>query len=403
MKSRERILCALNHEEADRVPIDFGAFRSSGIHIGTYAKLRVHLGLEPGKPRLYDLMQQLAEPDNDILDRFHADVVQVHNLRPSFTVPIDAWKESTLPDGTPIMVPEDLNPVKTEDGCFEIRENGTPVARMTPGGLYFDLVHHPLEKAETEADLDSFFPQPEVTDEEIDFIVQQAQEHRKTDRAVLYCFGGNIIEGGQGLMGLMSYLMNVAANPDLIAALGERLTDMYIRNLKRLLPALGDTIDVISCGDDLGVQRGLQISKEDYQKLIKPYHRKVYGYIRENTGARLFLHSCGAIEPLIPDLIEAGVQILNPVQFSAKGMELSKLKERYGTDLVFWGGGCDTQKTLPYGTPDEVRREAAENISIMKPGGGFVFTQVHNILQNVPAENVAALYDTAYETGTYTG
>jgi uroporphyrinogen decarboxylase len=346
-------------------------------------------------------MQQLAEPEDDILDRLHADVVQVHRLEPSFGIPIDRWKEGELPDGTPVMVPERFEPVRLPDGTWEIRDRGTAIARMTSGGLYFDPVHFPLAGAETEADLDRGFTWPAISDQELAFIRAQAQRLRPTGRAVLLCFGGNIFEGGQFLMGYQNYMCAIAGNPRLIAALGDRLAAWHVAALDRLLPAVEGLVDVIACGDDLGLQRGLQIAVEDYRRLVKPYHARIYRHIREHSSARLFLHSCGAIADLLPDLIEAGVQIINPVQISARGMEPERLKREFGRDLTFWGGGCDTQQVLPRGTPDEIRAEVRRNMQAFKPGGGFVFTQVHNILANVPPENIRVLYDTAHEAGSY--
>lgn len=401
LTSRERVLCALGHEEGDRVPIDFGAFRSSGIHAGTYARLRRHLGLRAIRPRLYDLMQQLAEPDDDIKERFHADVEQVHQLAPSFGIPIDRWKEGVLPDGTPVMVPAAFDPVKLPDGSREIREGARAIGRMTSGGLYFDRVHFPAAGAETEADLDRLCEWRTYTAADLEFIRAQAERLRARDRAVLLCFGGNILEGGQGLMGYQDYMCSVAGNPALVRAIGERLAAMYVANLKLLLPLVDGLVDIIACGDDLGLQRGLQLSLEDYRALIKPYHRKVYGYIREHSRAYLFLHSCGAIADLLPDLIEAGVQIINPVQISARGMEPERLKREFGKHLTFWGGGCDTQAVLPHGTPAEVREEVRRRMRVFKPGGGFVFTQVHNILDMIPPENIEAMYAAAYEAAGY--
>ncbi len=401
MTSRERVLRAMNHEEPDRVPIDFAAWRSSGIHAGTYARLRKHLGLEQKRPRLYDLMQQLAEPDEDILDLFHADVVQVHRLEPSFGIPIDRWKEGELPDGTPAMVPETFTPVELPGGGWEIRDGDVPVARMTSGGLYYDAVFFPLAAAESEEDLDRLYSWPLMTQEEVHFIREQALRHRDGDRAVLLCFGGNVFESGQFLMGYQQYMYTMAADPVLVGALGDRLAAWHVANLQRLLPAVDGLVDVIACGDDLGLQRGLQIAPEDYRSMIKPYHAKVYRYIREHSGARLFLHSCGAIAELLPDLIEIGVEVINPVQISAKGMEPDRLKRDFGRDLTFWGGGCDTQQVLPHGSPEEVRADVRQNMRAFKPGGGFIFTQVHNILDQVPPENIRVLYEAAYEEAAY--
>jgi len=401
MTSRERVLAALRHEEADRVPIDFGAFRSSGIHASTYARLRRLLGLPATPPRLYDLMQQLAEPDPDVLDRFRADVVQVHRLAPSFGIPIDRWEHGRMPDGTPVRVPAAFDPVLLADGSREIRKDGLILARMPSGGNYFDRVHAPLAAAETTADLDRLFDWPLMDDQEIAFIRRQAERARATGRAVLACFGGNILEMGQALFGYEEFMLRIAAEPALVEACGERVADWHVRNLDRFLPAVDGLVDVIACGDDLGTQAGLQLSIGDYRRLIKPYQRRVYERIRRGTSASLFLHTCGSIVEVLPDLIEIGVQIINPVQISARGMEPERLKREFGRHIVFWGGGCDTQTKLPRATPDEIRREAERNVAAFKPGGGHVFTQVHNILADVPAENVVALYDAAFEAGRY--
>ncbi len=401
LTSRERVLAALRHEEADRVPIDFGAFRSSGIHAGLYARLRRYLGLPEKRVRLYDVMQQLAEPDEDILDFFHADVLQVHRLCPSFGIPIDSWKEGSLPDGTPAEVPREFDPVPLEGGGWEIRRNGTPIARMTSGGLYFDAVHFPLADVETVAELEKRFSRPGVSEREIAFLKKQLDKVSGSKRAVLYCFGGNIFEGGHGLMGYAAYMYNVAANPKLIEALSSLLAESYVSDLSVLLPIVEGKVDIIACGDDLGIQTGLQISPQDYRRLIKPYQKRVYEYIRTNSSAYLFLHSCGSIVELLEDLIEIGVQVINPVQISAKGMDPEALKRRFGRDLTFWGGGCDTQHVLPYGSPEEVRLNVKRNMKALKPGGGFVFTQVHNILDKVPPENVRVMYETALQEGWY--
>jgi len=346
-------------------------------------------------------MQQLAEPDEDILDFLHADVVQVHRLEPSFGIPIDRWKEGTLPDGTPALVPEEFDPVPLKDGGWEIRRGGCAIARMTSGGLYYDAVHFPLGDVETLNDLEKRFEAPGVSEREISFLKFQLEKVGKGKRAVLFCFGGNIFEGGHFLMGYAKYMYNIAANPKLIEGLSSLLADSYVADLSVLLPIIEGKVDIIACGDDLGLQKGLQISPKDYRRLIKPYQKKVYQYIRANSSAYLFMHSCGAISELLGDLIEIGVQVINPVQISAKGMDPEFLKRRFGKNLTFWGGGCDTQRILPYGTAEDVRREVRKNLSVFKPGGGFVFTQVHNILDKVPAENIRVMYETAYQEGWY--
>jgi uroporphyrinogen decarboxylase len=402
MNSRERVLTALNHEEPDKIPVDFGGFRSSGIQAIAYNKLKKHLGITKNPAKLYDLMQQLAEPELEVLERFGADVVQLHMLKPSFDIKIDRWKESVLPDGSPTLVPEDFNPIKKDDGTWVLLdEEGEEAIKMPSDGLYFEGIRPPFRNAETEKDIDDF-NWGVMGDEDVEFLKKQGKFYREnTDYAVLGCFGGNIFENGHVMWGYENFMLQLAMNPELVRYFLEKLTENHIDNLKKYLPAVEGNIDVIAVGDDLGTQSGLQISSKMYREMIKPYHARVYQFIRENSSARLFLHSCGAIDELLPDLIEIGVEIINPVQISAAGMEPEKLKRKYGKNLTFWGGGCETQNILPNGTIDDIRRNVRELVSIFKPGGGFVFTQVHNILANIPPEKIVAVYDTASEIRDY--
>lgn len=401
MNSRERVLAALRHEEADRVPIDLGAHRSTGIHAATCHRLSRHLRLEPRRVRLFDVMQQLGDVEADLLDRFHADVVQIHRLRPAMGFSIACWKEMSLPDGTPALVPESYSPYPAPQGGWYLDLSNNQRAYMPSEANYFEAIEPPLSFSATEKDVDAL-PWDDIEDEDVAFVVRQAREVRATsDRASLVIFGGNILESGNSAFGFQNFMFQLAANPALVCYYYERLTDAYLRRLNKFLPAVEGLADIIAVGDDLGGQFGPLVSPEMYRRMIKPYQRCVYEYIRSHSSAYLFLHSCGSISALIPDLIEIGVQILNPIQTSAHDMEPEMLKRRWGKDLVFWGGGCDTQHVLPYGTPEEVRRDVGERMAAFKPGGGFVFTQIHNILAGVPPENVVAMFDTAYELGRY--
>jgi uroporphyrinogen decarboxylase len=401
LKSRERVLAALRHEEPDRVPIDLGAHRSTSIHIGTLCRLRRHLGLEKRRLRLYDVMQQLGDVDEDVLGRFHVDVAQIHRLRPAFGFSVARWKEMDLPNGTPALVPEDYVPVPAPQGGWYV--DAPDGARYyTPSeSNYFEAVAPPLWPEATEKDIDAL-PWDDVEPEDIQFVVQQARAIREsTDRASLVIFGGNILESGNGVFGFQNHMYLLAANPSLVEYYYERLTENYLRQLETFLPAVEGLVDIISVGDDLGGQDGPLVSPAMYRCMIKPYQRRVYEYIRNHSSAFLFLHSCGSVFAILDDLVDIGVQILNPVQTSARDMDLATLKRRWGKDLVFWGGGCDTQRVLPCGTADEVRQQVRERVKTLKPGGGFVFTQIHNILAGVPPENVVAMFDAAYECGVY--
>jgi len=272
---------------------------------------------------------------------------------------------------------------------------------MPSDANYFEAVEPPLPDSPTERDIDAL-TWDNIEDDDLEFAARQAREVReKTDRASLVIFGGNILESGNGTFGIQNFMYQLAANPSLVHYYFERLTDNYLRQLKKFLPAIEGLVDIVAVGDDLGGQGGPLISPEMYRRLIKPYQAHVCEYIRNHSSAHLFLHSCGSVAALIGDFIEIGIQILNPVQTSARDMDPAELKRRWGKDLVFWGGGCDTQHVLPYGTAEQVRRDVRERMEVFKPGGGFVFTQIHNILAGVPPENVVAMFEAAHEFASH--
>mgnify|MGYP000937371718 CR=1 FL=1 len=398
---RERVLMALNHQEADRIPIDFGAMRSTGISVNAYMRLREKLGIKDGQVKLYDLMQWLAEPELPILERLHGDVIQLHRYSPAFGLDIGAWREWTTPDGHEVLVPHGFDPVLMPDGSRVVMEGDTVIARMTKDGHWFDQEYHPLANATTYSDIDNH-NFPTLSDEEYEFLCSEAKRlHDETDYAVLAAFGGNIFEAGHFDFGYQNFMTMLAGNPDLALYYMDKLADSVIAQLERWLPAVRDYVQIIQVGDDLGMQTGPQISPKMYREMIKPFHARIYKYIKENSDLFIFLHSCGSIYSLLPDLIEIGVDIINPVQYQAADMDPVGLKREFGQHLTFWGGGCDTQHILSHGTIEEIKQETERMVSILAPGGGFVFTQVHNILREVDPERVIALYDTAYLHGWY--
>lgn len=405
MNHRERVLRTINHEEPDRVPIDIGGMRSTGIHSIAYRELRKYLGLDYDSVKLYDVFQQLGFIDQDVLEYFGADVVPVNRLKPAFGISIDNWKKGELIDGSPALVPAGFNPVKEGD-VFKIKdEDDHTIAQRSEGSLYYDQagVYHPLAEAKTKEDIDRDYEWQTIGKDEQKFLNKQAKELREeTDFAVMAEFGGSIYEMGQLLRGYKQWYLDLAGNKGLVDYLLGVLVENYLENLETFVNVLGDKVDIVVFGgDDLGMQDGPQISPETYQELFFSRHRKMWDYIHEKTDWKVFLHSCGSIYQLLPYLIEAGVDIINPVHINAKGMDPERLEENFGDEVVFWGGGCDTQKVLPTGSVQEVREEVKNNMEVFSPNGGFVFTPVHNIQPDVPTENIEAVYTAAKEYGSY--
>jgi len=390
VNSREWVLAALRHEVPDRLPVDLGAMRSTGITALAYRRLKEHLGIADGDIYVYDTGQQLAVVESPIMDLFGLDVV-----------PLDldqllGWQPYTLPDGHPARIVAGFTTETAPDGSLYQLEDGRRVRYRPPTGLYFDRIYYPLAEATAPADLDPF-PLQSYSDGELILLRDRARYlYQNTDYAIMGNFGGSILEAGQGLRGWEQFMIDLARGGPFLEALLEKLTEVHLADLARYLDAVGPYVQIIVMVDDLGTQQGLQISPQMYRRRIKPCHTRIYGYVRQHyPEIYVFLHSCGSIYPLIPDLIEAGVQILNPVQISAAGMDPVRLKREFGADLTFWGGGCDTQHTLPRGTPEEVAAEVKRLLDIVAPGGGYVFNQVHNIQADVPPENVVAMLETA--------
>ena len=401
MTSRERIVAAINHKPTDELPIDFGGMRSTGISIVAYDKLVKYLKLDE-HPKLYDVFQQLAEPSLAVLDRLGGDVVQAHRLCPAFGISIEKWKKMRIYGDIDALVPEGYSPVENPDGTKTIfDEKGEPFAKMPAGGYYFDIVQAPLKDVESVEDLEKIYRYTPMSQKEVDFIEAEVKRlYETTDKAILFPFGGNILEAGETDFGFERFMELLLLEPEIVHAYYEKLTAGYMQDLKTILPKIAPYINIIQFGDDLGSQDSLLVSRNTYREMIFPYHKMLYRFVQDNyPDVKVFLHSCGAIEPLIGDLIEAGVQILNPVQITATGMDPVQLKEKYGKDLVFWGGGARMQTTVLGDDIDAIRKEVEELIGIFGKDGGYVFNQVHNIQANVAPEKVVAIYDTAQKIG----
>jgi uroporphyrinogen decarboxylase len=390
MNSRERVMAALHHKVPDRVPIDLGGMRATGITAMAYRQLKEHLDITEGDIYVYDTGQQLAVVESPILDLFGLDVV------PLDLDQLQGWQPYTLPDGCPARIVADFTTETAPDGSLYQLEEGRPVRYRPSSSQYFYRIYHPLAEATTPADLESF-PLRSYSDDELILLHNEARYlFENTAYAIMGNFGGSVLEAGQDLRGWEQFMIDLAQGGPFLEAFLEKLTEFHLANLARYLDAVGPYIQIVAMVDDLGTQNGLQISPQTYRRWIKPCHIRIYGYVRQHYPAiYVFLHSCGSIYPMIPDLIEAGVQILNPVQISAAGMDPVLLKQEFGADLTFWGGGCDTQHTLPRSTPEEVAAEVKRLLSIFTPGGGYVFNQVHNIQADVPPENIVAMLETA--------
>ena len=411
MTPRQRVLAALNHQTPDRVPIDFGGHRSSGIAAIAYAKLRDALGLPKRPIRVYDPIQQLAIVDDDVLDRFHVDTIE---LGRGFAQEDKHWADWVLPNGTPCQIPRWALPVR-ENGQWVLKsDSGRVVGRMPPGALYFEQCYWPFLEHDDFARLEDAInetiwcavrtpPGPLAMGPAGAHALAEGARHlrRHTDRAIIGLFGGNLLEIGQFLYRIDNFLMLLAGNPARAHEFLDRLVEIHLANLEKYLRLVGDSIDVILFGDDLGMQSGPQMSRKMYREFFQPRHARMWRRAKELADVKVQLHCCGGVRPILGDLIEAGLDAINPVQISCAGMEPEGLKKDFGAKLTFWGGGCDTRFVLSQGKPAEIREHVRRQIEILKPGGGFVFQQVHNVLADVPPENVIALLDAAYEFGGY--
>ncbi|MGA3246110.1 MAG: uroporphyrinogen decarboxylase family protein [Bacteroidota bacterium] len=409
MTSRERVLTSLNHREPDRVPVDLSGHRSSGIAAILYPKLREYLGLPPRPLRVYDQIQQLAIVDDDVLDRFGVDTIE---LGRGFALRDEDWANWVLPDGALCEMPVWTLPEREEKRWVIRSKNGRVIAQMPDRALYFEQTYYPffekdnldaIQEAMAEAMWTAIAspPGPLVDGPEGDaFYREGARRFRSsTDRAVLGLFGGNLLEMGQFLYRNDGFLLLLAENPDQAHAFLDRIVEMHLKNLEHFLGVVGDSIDIIVFGDDLGMQSGPQISPAMYREFFKPRHKIMWERAKQLAPVKVMLHCCGGVRELLPDLIEAGLDAINPVQISCSGMDVSLLKSEFGREMVFWGGGCDTQRILPLGTPEEIEVHVKRQVEILKQGGGFVFQQVHNILADVPPENVVAMFDAVKEIG----
>jgi hypothetical protein len=420
MTSRERIEAAIGHKEADRVPVDMGATPVSGMHVSVVYGLRQALKLDPpGTPvKVVEPYQMLGEIALDLVDALGVDAVSLPPQKTMFGFALDGWREWRTAFGTPVLVPEGFNTDYQPDGSLLLYPEGdksaAPSGLMPKGGHFFDAIvrQDPIDDANLnpENNLEEFTP---IAEDTLAHYKREIERLGKTDKAIMANFGGTAfgdialvpainLKHPKGIRDVEEWYMSTAIRADYIKEVFTRQCDIALTNLKRIHEVVGDRVTgLMVTGTDFGTQRGPFISRASYLDLFAPFHRKVNDWIHANTGWKCLIHSCGSVVSLLPDFIDAGFEIFNPVQCSAEGMDPFGLKEKFGDRICFWGGGVNTQQTLPFGTAEEVRAEVKERIRAFSPGGGFVFNPIHNVQANTPVENVLAMFESVREFGGY--
>jgi hypothetical protein len=419
MTSRERVNCALNHQQPDRVPVDLGASPVTGMQVDTVYKLRQALGLDaPGTPvRVVEPYQMLGEIKSDLMDALGIDVVGLAKPSTMFGFKNEGWKPWTTFGGTPVLIPEGFNTVPDANGDILIFPEGDksvpPSGRMPKGGFYFDSIPRQLplddNNLKLEDNLEEFAP---ITDEDLAYLGREAERlWTETDKAILANFGGTAfgdialvpgpwLKHPKGIRDVEEWYVSTMTRRDFVYKIFEHQCEIGIKNLEKVHQVVGErVVAVMASGTDFGQQNGPFISPKTYRDLYQPFNKAVNDWVHKNTTWKTFIHSCGSIRALLPDFIAAGFDILNPVQCSASCMAPEELKQEFGDRVTFWGGGVDTQKTLPFGTVEDVRNEVSSRLRIFGEGGGYVFNTIHNVQACVPVENVLAMYETVRKYG----
>lgn len=415
MTSKERVLKSLKHEQPDRLPMDFGSSFITGVHCSVVEELRRHYGLEPRPVKVCEPYQMLGEVEEDLLDAMGLDVQPIFPQRTNFGFPNENWKPWTTPWGQEVLVSENFKTTTDEKGNTYIYPQGDtdapPSAQMPKTGYFFDTIEridpdYDEDDLKVEENMEEFGL---ISDEEAAYWREQTARYRDCDRAVSVHLNGTslgdiarvpapFLKNPKGVRGVADWYMTLAAEPEFVMELFDRQTEIALQNMAKLHAIAGDVIDVVVvCGTDFGTQESTFCSNETMREIWMPRYKKINDWIHQNTSWKTFKHSCGAIEPLLETVIDCGFDIINPVQCSATGMDPKGLKENYGDRLTFWGGGVNTQKTLPFGTPEEVRQEVLERCEIFAPGGGFIFNSIHNVQAMTPIGNMVAMIQAVHE------
>ena len=413
MTSKERLRAAIEHRQPDRIPLDFGASFITGIHCSVVENLRRHYKLQPRPVKVCEPYQMLGLVEEDLMDAMGIDTAPIFPNRTIFGFVNENWKPWRTPWGQDVLVSEHFEVDEREDGTYIYPQgdrSAKPSGHLPKTGYFFDSIIRQGEIDEdnlkVEDNLEEFGPMK--ADEEA-YWLAQAEVFRSSDRAVVTHLNGTclgdialvpapFLTAPKGVRDVAQWYMTVACEPEFVMNLFDRQVEIALENLARLHAIAGEVIDVvIVCGTDFGTQESTFCSRATYDEIWAPRYRRINDWIHANTSWKTFKHSCGAIESFLPNIIESGFDIINPVQCSAAGMDPRLLKERHGDRITFWGGAVNTQKTLPFGTPEQVRAEVLERCEIFSPGGGFVFNAIHNVQALTPTENIVAMISAVHE------
>ena len=421
MTSRERVIAAINHQTPDRCPIDLGSNGQTGMNVSTLYRLRKALGLDEHRLKVIEPMQMLGEIEDDLLKLIHGDVVGLWNRGNMMGFSQESWKPFDMDDGTPTYMGSGFLYEENQKGDKMVYACGDPNAKfafcMPKNGVFFDNIDHFDEPFDWDLDEEDLTPEEDwkddfrvCTDEDARYWEEQSKAlYEGTDYAIMGVLGGGGlgdaafvpgpgVKNPKGIRTIQDWLTAQAMYPDYVEAVFKMQTDVMLKNLEIYKQAVGDRIQVVwISGTDFGTQNGPFMSMNTFRTLYKPYYKKINDWVHQNTNWKTFYHTCGCVNALLDDLADMGVDCLNPVQFSAmepKGMSPQRLKDAYGDKFTFWGGGVDTQRVLPFGTPEEVREQVAERVRILNQDGGFIFNPIHNVVANVPADNLIAMYET---------
>ena len=402
MNSRERILAAINHRQPDRVPVDLGGSTVTGIAAMAYSNLKKRLGIE--KPtRVFDVVQQLANVDMEVINHFGVDALDINRI----SVESGDWYEVELADGNMVEFPSWYRPERLPDGSWQSTDaHGRILSRMPVGATCFDQTYFPYQNGYP----DNFDGLKEAL-KTISWVVhshaanldpEELRERlirlkEETGKALVMSGGVKLLELGFFTRRMDNFLMDLLVDRDKLCEMLDRMVEMHLAGLEKKIGNLGDIVEVIRFGDDLGMKTGPFMDIDTFRQIFKPRYKVLCDYVRKHSKMKIFFHSCGSIRQYIPDLIEVGFDILNPVQTNSRDMDPVELKKEFGKDLVFWGGGVDTTSVINRGTPEEIRKDVLRRCEIFSKDGGFVFAPIHNILSEVPPQNIIAVYNAVKE------
>ena len=410
MISRNYVLSAIKHLETDRIPVDLGSTPSSGISAIAYNNLKKYLAIRSGSTRVYDVVQQVVQIEDCMIELFGIDVLDIGR---AYNIMNTDWHEVTLSDGSRAEYPVWFKPVEQPDGSlFAYNNNGTLIGKMPKGATFFDQTIFPYQNGYpnnyTELPIAmrmvtwsalAHTPWDHISD--TNFWTQLREKalslRNNTDKALMINCGCNLFEWGTFLRKFDNFLIDIYTDQSEVERLLDALMEQHLQILTKVCEAIGDIVDIIRFGDDLGMDTGPFMSPSIYRKIFKPRHKQLCTYVKKHSHMHTFLHSCGSIYKLIPDLIEAGYEIINPVQTNCFEMEPFRLKQEFGKDVTFWGGGTDTRSILNSGTVKDVKEDVKRRLEVFSQGGGFIFNPIHNILPDVPPENIVAMFEAVKE------